>query len=186
MRLENAETGTIYRRPDGTWYVNAVVKGRRNRISLRTRGEAEARLRAEALISEGRSFILAARARSKWKGVVLRGAQQRRGWIVDLHRRMMMRCEKKRWVSDITLEDLIALLIDSQGRCAFSGLEFNWHREPGWTSAPFAPSVDRIECARGYTKDNVRVVCTCVNAGLGQWGDFVLMKMCQAVVSAYS
>ena len=191
--------GTIYCRK-GMWYVNAVIDGRRNRRSLGTRSETRARLLLASLIprcSETETllpeepviarrlpFLPGVRARNRWNGVMTRAALQRTGWLPKLYRRMMARCAIKGWVSDVTMEDLIGVLWDSGGRCAISGIEFTWDREPWWQSAPFSPSVDRIECTRGYTKDNIRIVCTCVNAARRDWGDAVLLKMSQAIVAA--
>lgn len=42
---------------------------------------------------------------------------------------------------------------------------------------PFAPSLDRINCGGGYTKDNTRIVCVAVNVAINTFGDDVFFKM---------
>jgi hypothetical protein len=43
--------------------------------------------------------------------------------------------------------------------------------------APFAPTIDRVHADGGYAYGNIRIVCCCVNAALGQWGDSVFWQM---------
>jgi len=62
----------------------------------------------------------------------------------------------------------------ARGCCELTGIPFSMHKEPGWYRAPFAPSVDRIESARGYTCKNTRLVCVAVNLAMNQWGEGVL------------
>jgi predicted DNA-binding transcriptional regulator AlpA len=64
-------------------------------------------------------------------------------------------------------------LFDQQrGRCAVSGMEFTLDKF-GAITAPFAPSLDRIENAKGYEPGNVRLVCCAVNYLMNHWGDQV-------------
>lgn len=57
--------------------------------------------------------------------------------------------------------------------------EFN---KTNFIRRPFAPSIDRINAKLGYTKDNVRLVCTIVNMVLNEFGDNIFDKMCRAYV----
>jgi hypothetical protein len=47
---------------------------------------------------------------------------------------------------------------------------------------PFAPSLDRINSHGGYTPDNVRLVFTAVNFGMGQWGEEIYLYCARAAV----
>jgi len=65
-----------------------------------------------------------------------------------------------------------------RGCCAVSGTSFNDERfDHGLVKHPFAPSLDRIDSRAGYTSENVRLVCTCANFGMGQWGEEVLRRV---------
>lgn len=63
--------------------------------------------------------------------------------------------------------------------CAITGIPFALS-EPGKRN-PYAPSLDRINSRKGYTKDNVRVVLHAVNLALSDWGDEVFTRVCMAV-----
>ena len=52
------------------------------------------------------------------------------------------------------------------GRCDLSGCPFG--------TGPFAPTLDRIQPARGYVPGNVRVIIWLMNAALGDWGEATL------------
>ena len=67
------------------------------------------------------------------------------------------------------------------GRCAVSGRHFSMANFPlALVRHPYGPSLDRIDSHKGYTRDKVRLVCTAVNFGLGQWGDEVFLPVAEA------
>jgi hypothetical protein len=77
---------------------------------------------------------------------------------------------------DLTLEWLQVRI--EAGRCEVTGLPFNM--DSNKRNTPFAPSVDRINSAGGYTEDNCRLVLFAVNAALGDWGEAVALDIIQA------
>lgn len=85
-------------------------------------------------------------------------------------RGIINRSKKNDIFCDLTAEDVRAALSDQDGRCFYTGLPFG---EIGDRSAP---SVDRIDPARGYTKDNIVICHRVVNTmKLDQpIGDFLL------------
>ena len=71
-----------------------------------------------------------------------------------------------------------------EGRCAISGIRFGYQRfDHAFVKHPYAPSLDRIDARGGYTPDNVRLVCTCVNFGMGQWGEEVLRRVAEGLLA---
>lgn len=83
-------------------------------------------------------------------------------------------------------KDVLARLAESQRwLCAVSGLPFafDFDREGNHSYNPYGMSVDRVDCSKGYTPRNVRLVLTAVNFGLNDWGDEIYLKIARAVVA---
>lgn len=55
----------------------------------------------------------------------------------------------------------------SRGLCELSGLPLEFGRGK---RGPYSPSIDRIDSALGYSKDNCRIVLWSLNAAFGNWG----------------
>lgn len=91
------------------------------------------------------------------------------------------RATKKQIAYDADLLFLIDLYNKQDGKCALTGLPFNLDRRGG-TKRVFAPSIDRLDCKGGYTKDNVRLVCLIVNIALNDFGDYAFDIMCRGYV----
>jgi hypothetical protein len=82
-------------------------------------------------------------------------------------------------VDDRLYELAVELFAKQRGRCAFSGTRFDLRIiGNGQARRPFAPSLDRVVCSRGYVRGNVRLVAQAVNFGLNSWGDGVLDLLC--------
>lgn len=83
-------------------------------------------------------------------------------------------------------EFLTNLFHTQDNRCALTGISFEYTiSNHGYRHGrPFAPSLDRIDCKNGYTKDNVRLVCIIVNFALCEFGDVAFDKMCKAYINA--
>lgn len=72
--------------------------------------------------------------------------------------------------------EAIAQMFEYQkGRCCISGIAFDLGGRE--MARPFAPSLDRIDPRRGYTLDNVRLVCRIVNMALNVWGKEALDRL---------
>ena len=58
---------------------------------------------------------------------------------------------------ELSIEDAIELWEGQEGRCALSGNVMARHR--GFGEVPFNMSIDRIDPAKGYFKNNVQLTC---------------------------
>jgi hypothetical protein len=82
------------------------------------------------------------------------------------------RAKKKKIPFDLIDHDVRELFIMSMGKCTLTGIPFR--RPEGekirYRKNPYAPSIDRIDNALGYTRANVRLVCVAINLAMHQWG----------------
>ena len=106
---------------------------------------------------------------------------QRRKCLLACVARAKANARRKGLVFDLTPEFVETIWND--GLCAVTGVQFNLKEYPNaFVTHPFAPSIDRMLSAGGYTRDNVRLVCVAVNFGLGQYGDEVFLKLAEGAV----
>lgn len=86
--------------------------------------------------------------------------------------------------SEITTEWVLAQIAKQDGKCAVSGIPFCYQRglDTKDRRNPKAPSVDRKDCSKGYTKRNCRLVILAVNVALNLWGDNLFLEICKATV----
>lgn len=96
---------------------------------------------------------------------------------------MRSRAKKKGMECTLTEADIDAMLVDSEGMCAVSGLPFLIRdRYEDERVNPWQPSIDRIKSDEGYTRENCRVVCYIANLAMSQFGEDALATLSQAVV----
>lgn len=70
------------------------------------------------------------------------------------------------------------------GKCAVTGWSFSFDAASRVGHFyPRAPSLDRLESSKGYTPDNVRIVCAMVNMAKHEWSHETFVEMCKAVVA---
>ena len=67
------------------------------------------------------------------------------------------------------------------GFCELSGLPFDLSFDTEFTHNPNAPSIDRIDCNKGYTPENCRVVLWSLNHALSEYGLDYLIKVVNAI-----
>jgi hypothetical protein len=63
-----------------------------------------------------------------------------------------------------------------RGICEMSGITLNFICPLSYDS----PTLDRIDASKGYTYDNVRVVCYAMNVALNKWGEDILRHVVSA------
>lgn len=79
------------------------------------------------------------------------------------------RAKRRNLEFDIDEAWVIERAENAKFKCNLSGIPFYADRDFR-TRHPYAPSLDRIDSSRGYTKDNVRVIAYALNVMLLDWG----------------
>ncbi len=69
-----------------------------------------------------------------------------------------------------------------QGKCEMTGMKFTLEApRKGYFHNPYAPSLDRHNHSKGYTKDNVKVVIWAYNKAKGQWNRKHFKRIIKAI-----
>lgn len=89
-------------------------------------------------------------------------------------------CNRSKRNINVTKQDIAKLFELQYNRCALTNIEFDYKFTGNKKSNPFRPSVDRIDCSKGYTTDNIRLVCVAVNYALNEFGDEIFKQICKA------
>lgn len=85
---------------------------------------------------------------------------------------------------EITTEDVMTSYRKNHGKCAVTGIPFDMSKYKGGQGRrPWVPSIDRIDSAKPYTTDNIRIVCVATNLAMNWWGEDVLARLAKAYVS---
>jgi hypothetical protein len=92
------------------------------------------------------------------------------------------RAKERKLVYNLDIVFLLELYAVQKSKCAVTGIDFDFTFDKKFSKRPFSPSVDRINSKFGYTKDNVRLVCSSVNTALSEYGDEIFDKICQAYI----
>lgn len=66
------------------------------------------------------------------------------------------------------------------GKCQATGFKFDLHTTSSVRN-PFAPSIDRKDNNKGYTIDNVQIVCSMYNMGKNEHDEIDFIAICMAV-----
>jgi hypothetical protein len=99
---------------------------------------------------------------------------------------MLRNCKKsakrRNIVFNLNVEDLLPTV--ELKHCQLTGLPFDLNPPKQKTMNLYAPSVDRIDNNKGYTKDNIRVVLWAVNRAVGEDGDEAMLPILKKMVKA--
>lgn len=93
------------------------------------------------------------------------------------------RAKHKNRVFDITKEDLMELWNNQEGKCAISKLPMTYTTDNGRN--PYNVSVDQINPSKGYTKDNIQLVCMCVNQLKSDFDLETVINICKNILNNY-
>lgn len=80
---------------------------------------------------------------------------------------------------DLTKEWITEQITKQDNCCALTKIPFMIEQTKNYIN-PFAPSLDRINSNKGYTINNVRIVCVALNLSLNEFGEDVFTQVCQA------
>jgi hypothetical protein len=86
------------------------------------------------------------------------------------------RAKKRGMAFDLTEEWVREQMQRQDFKCALTGIPFLTDEE-GYRVRAYAPSLDRIDNAWGYTTDNVRIVVFAINLMLSDWGEEVFHRV---------
>lgn len=77
----------------------------------------------------------------------------------------------------LSRKDIEDMFSRQGNKCSLTGIEFDFTMpDESWKNNPYSPSIDRIDSSKGYSLENIRLVLTCVNLALNEWGKNVLDK----------
>jgi hypothetical protein len=183
-------SGTMYRRGKN-WHANFSVDSRQIRLSLRTTDEEKAKERLEKLRlkfhkpprPDGPPQHYPFATGGSWAETVADGLRHSGGWLSLLYQRTKDRARMKKIPFRLTKDEFRALAMQSEGRCVVTGKPFDWGRPDSCKTAPYAPTLDRIVPAIGYTATNCRIVAHAVNCAMGDWGEAVFLDIAQAALA---
>lgn len=146
----------------GRWYIAWYDDDARQtrRISLRTSDKEQ----AESMLAK---FVPPSTQKLQPEG-------SRRAWAVKMCRRARENAKAKGRLYSISPELVCELFEQQGGRCAVTGMSFDYAET---YRNPFAPSLDQITPGAGYTPDNIRIVTVIANTAMNGWGEAALRRM---------
>ena len=67
---------------------------------------------------------------------------------------------------------IVIEILNKQGnKCAITGLDFDLSNHEIYHRNPLGPSIDRIDSNKGYTPDNIQIVCVFYNCMKSEWSN---------------
>lgn len=80
---------------------------------------------------------------------------------------------------DLTEDQFMEIVARANGRCELSSIEFRATSQ--YSRNPWAASLDRIECDKGYSLANCRLVCCAANIAMNVWGPDVILELADGI-----
>lgn len=87
---------------------------------------------------------------------------------------------KRRRICFVSIDDLLQKWESQNGKCALTGWDMTFILGKGKVSSNI--SIDRIDPSKDYTKDNIQLVCTCVNIAKMEMTQNNFIDMCYKIV----
>lgn len=96
----------------------------------------------------------------------------------------LIRALKRRPTANaITIDELVQMWKDQDGKCAITGLTMTWRRGKRFDTSI---SIDRVDQSIGYERSNLRLICDSVNRFRGDGSDAEMLTMARAIVDNMS
>ena len=109
--------------------------------------------------------------------------EDRENVICGLVRSARVRATKRGFECVLTPEVVDAYIKLQNEQCALTGLEFDYTTDQKYRARPLTPSIDRIKSDKGYTYDNIQIVCSMVNRAKNEFSQDLFDAMCRARVA---
>ena len=136
----------------------------------------DARRRYQALEGEGKEkFLTYHQQFYKKYGAKSRGRNPR-AFLRDL----VGAARQRKWPFEITLDYLVELFVEQEGRCAYTGERMTWKRGVGKVDTNI--SMDRVDSSVGYLPGNVVLCCARVNIMKGTLTPDELKMWCRRIL----
>jgi hypothetical protein len=107
--------------------------------------------------------------------------------VIEKEARILINSAKKRalksgYKMSVTLDHILTRIYDQKNKCLLTEIPFEYEPKENHFRRPYAPSLDRIDSSKGYTKRNTRVVCYAANAAMNEWGENTLRRVASGYV----
>jgi hypothetical protein len=125
--------------------------------------------------------------KSRYKDYNLNFRQSPRGALYSVLEAVRGRARKAGYSLDFDLDYLITLFDNQKGKCAATGICFDFSNESrSKRFRPFSVSVDRINSFDVYKKENIRLVCVAFNLAVNSFGDQVFETIAKGYLKCLS
>ena len=159
------------------WHVSKQINGVRYRTSTKTGDYKQAlsylHKKVLGLTKPAKPLYQQSVQYLEWDKEVALARQGDGGHLNTLYNGAKSRAKRKGIKFYLTYDDLIAIAVRSEGLCEVTAIPFSFDVPRGNRSAPYKPSLDRIDSSKGYSRRNCRLIAWAVNLGMGEWDDTV-------------
>jgi hypothetical protein len=176
--LKTLENTTIFRGRFVCWCKDCTKLNKKQRRQL----DPTCKIRESAQAAKRQAIIAVDPVKLEKRSQRCRNYYENKRTSFDERVRRMLnssknRSEKRKLDFDLTAEFIVGLFETQQYKCLLTGIPFSLEApKEGFAKNPFTPSLDRVDSRRGYTMDNVRLILTCINIALNEFGEDVLKQ----------
>lgn len=110
----------------------------------------------------------------------------RRSVLGEMLANSKSRAKRKNWGHDLTRATFVHLKAKQDNKCHYCGVSLNWEAAPQFKQRLCPPdrvSLDRIDSTKGYTIDNVQLVCDFCNRFKFSYPELELLDYCRRVIA---